>query len=139
MLINKIKAVGEKCFALRMLNSRCDDPRLSVSVVKQCSYERIAVFRHGELTKRVVTLQTYYQRALACKDYKTARLSSILSAVASIFLSLPPAFIGVIGAATGEKGSWGPRPVRMGLGATTGEKRSWGPLQVRRGHGGHYR
>ena len=90
MLINKIKAIGGKCFALRMLNSRCDDPRLSVSVVKQCSYERIAVFRHGELTKRVVTLQTYYQRALACKDYKTARLSSIPERRGQ-YLLVPPA------------------------------------------------
>ena len=65
-------------------------PFFSVRVVKQCSYERVAVFRHGELTKRVVTLQTYYQRALACKDYKTARLSFHLERRGQ-YLLVPPA------------------------------------------------
>ncbi|KAK7490861.1 hypothetical protein BaRGS_00017917 [Batillaria attramentaria] len=43
--------------------------------------------------------QVYYQRVLACKNYKIARNSTIMCAVFSFFLSLPPAFIGIAGAA----------------------------------------
>lgn len=44
--------------------------------------------------------QTYYQRVLACRTHQIARASSIMSGAASIFLSIPPALIGVAGAAT---------------------------------------
>ncbi|KAL8597445.1 hypothetical protein ACOMHN_050943 [Nucella lapillus] len=44
--------------------------------------------------------QTYYQRVLACRDYKVARLSSIMASGASVLLSIPPAIIGIVGAST---------------------------------------
>ncbi|XP_041363746.1 high-affinity choline transporter 1-like [Gigantopelta aegis] len=43
--------------------------------------------------------QTYYQRVLACKNAEGARLSSIMAAAFCMVLAIPPAMIGLIGAA----------------------------------------
>ncbi|XP_046367260.2 high-affinity choline transporter 1-like isoform X1 [Haliotis rufescens] len=43
--------------------------------------------------------QAFYQRVLACKTPSVARTSSILASIASLLLAIPPAAIGIVGAA----------------------------------------
>ena len=46
--------------------------------------------------------QAFYQRVLACKTTKMARDAVLISAVLALLLGIPPALVGVIGAATGK-------------------------------------
>ncbi|XP_070183650.1 high-affinity choline transporter 1-like, partial [Littorina saxatilis] len=48
------------------------------------------------LTMGGLPWQVYYQRVLACKDWRTARTASVMCAVASFVLSIPPMMVGVI-------------------------------------------
>ncbi|XP_046582887.1 high-affinity choline transporter 1-like [Haliotis rubra] len=44
--------------------------------------------------------QVFYQRVLACKTPSIARTSSILAALCSLLLAIPPAAVGIVGSAT---------------------------------------
>nr|XP_039259419.1 high affinity choline transporter 1-like isoform X2 [Styela clava] len=47
-----------------------------------------------------VPWQVYYQRVLACKDARTAKLLSVVSAAGFLVLTIPPVIIGAIAAST---------------------------------------
>ncbi|XP_025099151.1 high-affinity choline transporter 1-like [Pomacea canaliculata] len=44
--------------------------------------------------------QTYFQRVLACRNARVACVSSLVGAVASVILAIPPCVIGVVGGST---------------------------------------